>query len=140
MFQGYSGNICPQFLNLFNLLQMSFVLPQFPLNIERDISQITSQFPISLIFPPYILHNLIYSKNEIIPGQINGSAFLRSKQQTHGGKPWPVTGGEKGADRIRVEMNLKRFVSVMSGRRDRFLSGEVGPSIDPREFWSPDEY
>lgn len=35
---------------------------------ERDISQTTSQFPVSLIFPPYILHNLIYYKNEIIPG------------------------------------------------------------------------
>lgn len=40
--------------------------------------------------------------------------------------------GERGADRIRVEMNLKRFVSVMNGWRDRFLSVEVGPSIDPR--------
>lgn len=29
-------------------------------------------------------------------------------------------------------MNLKRFVSVMNGWRDRFLSVEVGPSIDPR--------
>lgn len=39
-------------------------------------------------------------------------------------------GGEKGVDRIRVEMNLKRFVFVMSGWWDRFLLEEVGLLID----------
>lgn len=49
-------------------------------------------------------------------------------------------GVRKVWDRIRVEMNLKRFVFVMSGWWDRFLLEEVGLLIDLCEFWFLDEY
>lgn len=58
-------------------------------------------------------------------------SFAQSNKHT-GENPGRGLGVRKVRDRIRVEMNVKRFVSVMSGRRDRFLSGEVGPPIDSR--------